>query len=245
MCRQVLIEEQQLAREMVQSFEEKIAELLRQVQTREELLSGKKAKIIGQEANTRTYHATFNQVEQDMLKKAVIRELQLELEGQSNERIRLKRELAAQAKLICDLQTKLKGVGRGSGCTADNPLKTQLVLFEDEERQSSRHSNSEEFQSLELSDSFHVQHQEVLSKPTIYTSRVVEALHSYQLRMLLYKKTMGEASLLHENGILKKCLEEMKHSYSAMAGANVQKDRTVARLAAENRRYRHILVTGQ
>jgi|JI9StandDraft_2_1071091.scaffolds.fasta_scaffold933522_1 hypothetical protein len=67
-------------------------------------------------------------------------------------------------------------------------------------------------------------------------------MYSEQLRVLLYKKSLAEASLIQEMDILKKCLEEMKNAYNTMSLANIQKDKTIAQLAIEQRRYMDILI---
>ena len=67
-------------------------------------------------------------------------------------------------------------------------------------------------------------------------------MYSEQLRVLLYKKSLAEASLIQEMDILKKCLEEMKNAYNTMSLANIQKDKTIAQLAIEQRRCMEILI---
>jgi|JI6StandDraft_1071083.scaffolds.fasta_scaffold04040_7 hypothetical protein len=161
MCRQVLIEEQQLAREVAQSYEDRIVELLKQVQAREELLSGKKNKPANSDNAVRTnFYEGYRHAEMEMFLKNVIRALNLELDQRNMEKSQLRMELERQTNRVLVLEESLRNVPVQSDKITNRKflnesLGEELVLFDEDLEKEPKTSDvgSENIESFDLSDS--------------------------------------------------------------------------------------------
>lgn len=81
-------------KELIASYEERIAELMRQVQGREELLSNKRQKGTCPENSSRTnFWELYRCADVELFHRRVIKELRFELERTIKENVELRAEL--------------------------------------------------------------------------------------------------------------------------------------------------------